>query len=118
MVPVSVLRQEPFLHEWGASIWVKVSANNIIGQGPFSENGNGAIMLTTPEAPINLSNNPAITNANQIGLTWEENPMDGGAPVIDYTLQWDRAQNLFEVYELQITGTSYTVTGLTPSLHY
>lgn len=30
-IPVSALRDEPFSLEWGSEIWVKVSANNIIG---------------------------------------------------------------------------------------
>lgn len=62
-IPVSTLRTDPYNIEWGASIWVKVSANNVIGQGPFSEEGNGAIMLTTPEPPINFVNVPTLTNA-------------------------------------------------------
>jgi hypothetical protein len=62
-VPVSILRGEPFNLEWGASIWVQVSANNIIGHGLFSDPGNGAIMLTTPEPPVAFRNNPALTNA-------------------------------------------------------
>jgi hypothetical protein len=37
IIPVSVLRAEPFNLEWGSSIWVKVSATNIIGDGQFSE---------------------------------------------------------------------------------
>ncbi len=62
-VPVSVLRNEPFTHEWGSSIWAKVSANNVIGLGPYSAIGNGAIMLTTPDPPINFFNNPDVTNS-------------------------------------------------------
>jgi hypothetical protein len=62
-IPVSVLRAEPFNTEWGSSIFVKVSANNMIGSGPFSVAGNGAIMLTIPDAPINLSNDEEVTNS-------------------------------------------------------
>jgi hypothetical protein len=44
--------------------------------------------------------------------------MDGGSDVIDYTLMWDRASGVFEVYDMMITHTSYTISGLTPSLKY
>jgi hypothetical protein len=102
-IPVGVLRAEPFSIEWGESIWVKVGANNIIGAGPLSVEGNGAVMLTTPDPPINLSNVPALTSSSQIGLSWEPSPNDGGAEVIDYTLMWDRATGNFEIYDMFIT---------------
>lgn len=117
-VPVAALRAEPYSLEWGSSVFIKVSANNIIGEGPFSEAGNGAVMLTTPEPPVNFANDPLITNSNRIGLVWEANPLDGGSSVIDYTLMWDRAIGSYEIYDLMITTSSYTVTGLTPSKQY
>lgn len=75
-------------------------------------------MLTTPEPPINFQNNPAVTDAEQIGLTWEPNPQDGGAEVIDYTIMWDRGIGSYEIYDMYIEGQSYVVTGLTPSSTY
>jgi hypothetical protein len=30
-IPVSILRNAPYNHDWGVSIWAKVSATNIIG---------------------------------------------------------------------------------------
>lgn len=60
---MSVLRDEPYYLDWGAEIWIKVSATNMIGMGPYSEPGNGAVMLTTPEPPLNFMNDPSITNS-------------------------------------------------------
>lgn len=63
-VPVGVLRAHPFYLEWGASIYAKVSATNIIGTSEESAVGNGAIMLTVPDAPVSLSNVPDITTGS------------------------------------------------------
>lgn len=54
----------------------------------------------------------------QIGLMWDPSTMDGGSDVIDYTLMWDRAINSYEIYDMNIIQTTYTVTGLTSSLDY
>jgi hypothetical protein len=35
-----------------------------------SNDGNGAIILTVPDAPINLANNQMVTTGSQIGLNW------------------------------------------------
>jgi hypothetical protein len=40
-----------------------VTAINIIGSSPQSDEGNGAIILTNPDAPLNLQNVPTITAA-------------------------------------------------------
>lgn len=52
---VSDLRVAPFELPWGTYIYAKVSATNIVGEGPFSEVNNGGQILTTPYPPINLS---------------------------------------------------------------
>lgn len=64
VIPVNVLRTAPYSLEWGASIWAKVSATNVIGTTDMSSAGNGAIMLTSPDAPIDLSNVPEITTGS------------------------------------------------------
>jgi hypothetical protein len=47
-----------------------VKAINIVGESDYSESGNGAIIMTYPDPPINLQDNPGVTNMIQIGLTW------------------------------------------------
>ena len=64
-----------------------------------------------PSASVNLIEDPANTNAQQIGLLWSEPLDDGGEPIIDYSLQMMRFE--FEGYkfvDLSIKGTSYIVT--------
>lgn len=70
MVPIYDLRAAPFSHDWGASIYAKVSATNIVGSSDESQVGNGALILTQPDAPINLSDDTSLTDHTQIGLTW------------------------------------------------
>ena len=72
-----------------------------------------------PDAPINLANVPAVTTANQVGLTWQEGPYNGGAPVIDYQVSFTEvATNSYTVFSDGLLTTSETVTGLTPGVTY
>lgn len=64
VVPVTTLRSTPFNLEWGASIWAKMTATNIIGTTDESAPGNGAIMLTSPDKPLDLENVPEITSGS------------------------------------------------------
>jgi hypothetical protein len=45
--------------------------------------------LTVPDAPANLVNNAALTNATQIGLIWNEGFSNGGSVVLSYHLYSD-----------------------------
>jgi len=49
---------------WGMSVFATVSATNIYGTSTDSISGNGAVILTVPSKPINLSNIPELTNGN------------------------------------------------------
>jgi len=83
------LKTSPYSHPWGVSIWATVTAVNYYGPSVESEAGNGAIIYTIPDPPINLQNVPSITLATQIGLKWEDAAENGGTEVLDYTLQFD-----------------------------
>lgn len=88
-VPISVLRSNPFNIAWGGSINAKVSATNVVGTSAYSSNGNGAIILTVTDPPVNLANVVTITSGSQIGLTWAPGVNVGGTPLIDYRLTYD-----------------------------
>jgi hypothetical protein len=62
-VPISVLIVEPYNLPWGSSIYANVKAFNIIGESGTSDAGNGALIVIAPDAPINLQNVAAQTNA-------------------------------------------------------
>jgi hypothetical protein len=63
-VTVADLKAAPFEVPWGDGVYVKVLANNVLGDGPYSEAGNGAVIVTTPFAPQQLEEVPSITNKN------------------------------------------------------
>lgn len=90
---------------WGASIYAKVIAINIVGNSLISDEGNGAIILTNPDAPTDLANVPAITASEQIGLTWNKGAADGGSPVIDYKITYGEA---IGSYNQEIAGIQTT----------
>lgn len=95
-----------------------VEARNVKGYSVVS----GQIQILAaqiPDVPENLQNNPLITNAHQVGLTWNPPTFDGGSAVIDYRLWSDNASgSTFTEVQSGITDTSFTVTGLTQGLTY
>lgn len=117
-IPITVLRSDPFNIEWGSSIHAKVLATNIVGSTSFSADGNGAIILTVPDAPVNLANVVTITSGSQIGLTWSPGIGQGGTPLLDYRITFDQGNGNFVQLVSGLTSTSYTVTGLTAGNTY
>jgi len=53
----------PFNLPWGSSVYAKVIATNIYGNSLPSNFGNGAIILTYPDAPTTLQNNLSVSRA-------------------------------------------------------
>lgn len=73
----------------GYAVNIKIVASNAYGSAPISEPGAGAVIQFPPDYPINLVNNPLITNQERIGLSWSDGPSDGGSAVIDYRVSYD-----------------------------
>ena len=44
----------PFSLNWGSSVFATIQTINIVGNSDVSEPGNGAILITNPDAPVNL----------------------------------------------------------------
>jgi hypothetical protein len=104
----------PYSLNWGDSIYAKVKATNIVGDSGKSTEGNGAVILTSPDAPLTLANNEATTSATTISMTWSAGLADGGTPVIDYRVNYKLSSaSEFTVLDTGITTTSYTTTALT-----
>lgn len=53
-VAIATLRTAPYNLPWGSSVFVKLSATNLYGASEESNAGNGAVILTNPDAPINV----------------------------------------------------------------
>jgi hypothetical protein len=56
-IPVSVFISDPFNLEWGLGIYSKIIATNSLGDSIESNPGNGAHIITNPDAPLNLDEN-------------------------------------------------------------
>lgn len=96
-MPVSTLRNLPFEIEWATSVWATVLATNIYGSSGTSEPGNGATIVTVPDAPINVANDAEQTTATQIGITWDEGVFNGGKTVTDYRITYDQGYNSWAI---------------------
>jgi hypothetical protein len=42
-----------------------------------------------PDAPVDLTNDPVVTDAFSIKFTWVDGASDGSTPVIDYDIYYD-----------------------------
>ena len=54
----------PFSLILGDHVYAKIVAVNSYGSSQTSVAGDGSAVVLPPDAPSNLANNPAITNAN------------------------------------------------------
>jgi hypothetical protein len=63
-----------------------VIAMNIYGNSVQSSAGNGAVITTNPDVPINLAENTSLRSKSTIGLTWSKAEFIGGAEIIDYRI--------------------------------
>jgi hypothetical protein len=61
-----------------------VSAINDYGESVTSPVGDGAVILTAPDAPYDLAEDATVTDSTQIKITWSAGFTNGGSPVIDY----------------------------------
>jgi hypothetical protein len=96
------------------SVYVKITATNLVGDSIESSEGNGAMIVTVPDAPINVANLPAVTAGNQVGLKWTSGLVNGGSLLLDYRILFDSGLGTDTFTEL-VSGlqtTEYTVTGL------
>lgn len=91
---------------------------NVVGESILSNEGNGAIILTNPDAPTNLANNPLQTSATQISISWQLGATNGGAAVEDYKISFDQGTNNFVPLASGVSTTSYLVTNLIAGTTY
>jgi hypothetical protein len=85
-IPVTVLRSSPYSLQWGESVYAKIVATNIYGNSLLSDEGNGAIITTIPDRPLNLAEDTAQRTKSSLGLTWSQATFTGGAEIIDYRI--------------------------------
>lgn len=122
-VPITNLMAAPFTLPWGAKIVARVTAINVYGSSVVSAptaSDKQAVILRSPDAPLNLANNLQITFGTSIGLTWSQGLQNGGTPVTNYTLWSDQGSNgnSFQPIASGLLTPSYTVTGLSLGTYY
>jgi hypothetical protein len=117
-VPSSVLNQAPFNLAWGAQVYAQIIAYNIYGNSTVSSPGSGAIILTSPAAPVNLAENVVARTATSVGLSFSSGATNGGAAVIDFTVSYDQATGVWVDLQSNVLGTNYTASGLNTGSTY
>jgi hypothetical protein len=70
-----------------------VAAINASGSTVASAPGNGALIVTNPDASVSLSNSGS--SAKDITLNWRNGPSNGGSAIIDYQIFWDQGTGTF-----------------------
>lgn len=117
-VPITTLRAGAFQLPWGSGIYSKVVAYNLYGDSLESAVGNGAIILTNPDAPVNLAETIASRSATSITFSWEDGAANGGATVLDYRVSTDQSTDTWIILESGITSKQYKASGLTAGKNY
>ena len=111
-IPITTLMASPFNFSWGASIYAKVVATNSFGNSLESELGNGAIIMTKPDAPINLAETVASRTPTSITFTWDDGANNGGDVIIDYRVSIAQETIVYTVIAVGLTSKTFTATGL------
>ena len=88
-IPISTLRGGSYQIPWGGSIFAKLIAYNAYGQSLESDVGNGAVILTKPDAPVSLAETVSLRSATSITFSWTKGAQNGGSEVIDYRVTYD-----------------------------
>ena len=70
-----------------------------------------------PSAPTNLVKNQALVTRTQASFSWTPGT-SGGAFIIDYKVSFDQSTGIWVDLAFNITGTTYTATGLTQGTEY
>lgn len=116
-IPVQFLKDAPFNLPWGESVFAKVTAFNHRGSSGTSEAGNGAIIVTRPDPPINLLEDTQYRTASTLGLTWEAAAENGGTPILDYRISKAVDGGAYQVLAAT-QQTNLLVYSLTPGTNY
>jgi hypothetical protein len=104
----------------GKSYYFKIVAVNTIGDSEFSE-PYLVVAATIPEAPTLLTRNQELTTKTVLSFTWSQGVSNGGSPIIDYKVTYDRSMNSWVEVASGLTALSFTTTylqSITPGNYY
>jgi hypothetical protein len=87
-IPIATLKGSPFELPWGTNVAAKITAWNVYGNYGPSDVGNGAIITTYPDPPINVLEYYNDRDPTTLGFTWDEAPFNGGAIIDDFRIYY------------------------------
>lgn len=61
----------------------------------MSDAGNGAVIYTYADSPLDLAEDASKRTASTISFTWEEGAENNGAVVTDYRVSFDNAVGVY-----------------------
>jgi hypothetical protein len=88
-VPIADVIAGPYSLPWGSSIFAIVAAFNNYGDSFTSDPGNGAVIITLPDAPSNIVDNQPLRTATSLTISWTAPYSNGGSPILSYQLSYD-----------------------------
>lgn len=112
------MRAQPFNLEWGASIYAKIIAINAYGYSLASDEGNGAYITTTPDAPTDLRENYELRTKLTLGLEWTAPVFTGGDVIEDYRISYKVLGGVYTVFAESVVDTNILVGGLSAGSTY
>lgn len=92
-------------------------AYNIYGDSAVSVIGDGAIILTVPDAPTTLAEVRAVRAVRSFTVSWLQG-YAGGTPVIDYTISLSENMGPVTIFAQNHLSTSVTTTTCTSGATY
>lgn len=69
-VPLATLTTGPYSLNVGDQIYIKVVATNVKGDSVASIEGSDSLVITSPDAPLNLVEDTSQRTSSSLGLTW------------------------------------------------
>ena len=75
-------------------------------------------MPSVSNAPSALTRDEINTSSSQVVFTWVVPTSTGGAPILDYTIQWDQGTSTYVQAASDITALTYTKTGVSAGTTY
>jgi hypothetical protein len=95
-----------------------VIAINIYGESQESDEGNGAVITTNPDAPVNLLEDETQRTKSTLAITWEDAPFTGGAVIIDYRVSIAEQGGSYSVLASNVAERTYLAVDLISGVIY
>ena len=116
-IPVATLTSTYGL-TWGDSVFATVIAINVYGSSTESVEGNGAVIITTPDTPTDLTEDDTQRTKSVLAITWSAPTFTGGSALLDYNVFISASGGQYNLLASNVAQQTYTATGLTFGITY